>query len=549
MAQSMRALARVLRTALPAAGALSGGSVLHCTDDGPPRLDDQRALLEVGHDAAEAIDVDVSEVQQQRPPRSVSQCDLTIDDGAPRWEAVMPDLSIAARLAQDVTGLDTTNCAGLTEPAKKRLKPEAARPVDNAFLKELAGERAAREGRLAHSVSAPSASAFAGGFGGVDPNLDPELATALRNSMEDGHAAAGASEPVDTVAYADKDDYEECGAEEGEDDDDAPVFLKSTERDGTGPQAEIAATSRAFGPIRARAAVEVARELGFTRPHLDTPDEKLRENLRILNDGAAAKTKALLPGYFDELSGTGVVGAARDLPPDTLKKVKEKQTHWATLGSLGQLSEQMMGSWRRVLDALARSNRERVADGSHPFLAANRTWERRQNPATEDNAYARYYSAKKRIKAMIEAGDSLSPLQKALAEQFKKDDPDFIYGTAPSALSGPVQMVVDAKQLVESDARIQVLEEVSKPWGKGMRDIPNPRYEETKGATTAKQFIDAGFTRTDLAYDVNKGYVKVLQGEIPKKRKQDHSKRGYWTEQQKDAMAARYLKILDEYDS
>ena len=80
-------------------------------------------------------------------------------------------------------------------------------------------------------------------------------------------------------------------------------------------------------------------------------------------------------------------------------------------------------------------------------------------------------------------------------------------------------------------------------------DIPNRRYEETKGATTAKQFIDAGFNRTDLAYDVKKGFVKVLQGEIPKKRKQDHSKRGYWTEQQKDAMAARYLKILDEYDS
>ena len=118
-----------------------------------------------------------------------------------------------------------------------------------------------------------------------------------------------------------------------------------------------------------------------------------------------------------------------------------------------------------------------------------------------------------------------------------------------SAPSGPVELVIDAKQLVKSDAPIQVLEKVYTAWGAGMRDILNPRYEQTKGATTAKQFIDAGFTRTDLAYDVNKGYVKVLQGEIPKKRKQDHSKRGYWTEQQKDAMAARYLKILDEYQS
>ena len=86
MAQSMRALARVLRTALPAAGALSGGTVLHCTDDGPPRLDDQRALLKWGGHLSEAIDVDASEVQQQRPPQGLDQCDLTLDDGAPRWE-------------------------------------------------------------------------------------------------------------------------------------------------------------------------------------------------------------------------------------------------------------------------------------------------------------------------------------------------------------------------------------------------------------------------------------------------------------------------------
>ena len=135
-----------------------------------------------------------------------------------------------------------------------------------------------------------------------------------------------------------------------------------------------------------------------------------------------------------------------------------------------------------------------------------------------------------------------------MAEQFKKDDPDYIYGTAPSALSGPVQMVVDAKQLVESDARIQVLEEVSKPWGKGMRDVPNPRYEQTKGATTAKQFIDAGYKRGDLAYDIKKGFVKVL-GEIPKKAKLVYKDHVRLPAEQKDAMVARYLKIIEEHQS
>ena len=133
-----------------------------------------------------------------------------------------------------------------------------------------------------------------------------------------------------------------------------------------------------------------------------------------------------------------------------------------------------------------------------------------------------------------------------MAKQFKKDDPDFIYGTAPSAPSGPVQMVVDAKQLVESDAPIQVLEKVYRAWGAGMRDIPNPRYEETKGATTAKQFIDAGYKRGDLAYDIKKGFVKVL-GENPKRRKR--AQKGWSTAEQKDAMVTRYLEIIDKYQS
>ena len=104
-------------------------------------------------------------------------------------------------------------------------------------------------------------------------------------------------------------------------------------------------------------------------------------------------------------------------------------------------------------------------------------------------------------------------------------------------------MVVDTKQLVESDARIRVMEKVCKK--KGTLVVTNRRYEQTKGATTAKQFIDAGFNRTELAYDVNKGFVKVL-GEIPKRRKYATNR---LTEEQKDAMAARYLKIIEEHQS
>ena len=80
MARRIVALGGLLRRALPAAAALSGGTVLHCTDDGPPRLDDHRALLKGGHDAAEAIDLDASEVQQQRPPQDLRKCDLTVDE-------------------------------------------------------------------------------------------------------------------------------------------------------------------------------------------------------------------------------------------------------------------------------------------------------------------------------------------------------------------------------------------------------------------------------------------------------------------------------------
>ena len=84
---------------------------------------------------------------------------------------------------------------------------------------------------------------------------------------------AGASEPVDTVAYADKDDYEE--AEEGEDDDDHGVPQVDERREARRTrQVEIGRDVARSWTDQARAAVEVARELGFTRPHLDTPGRK-----------------------------------------------------------------------------------------------------------------------------------------------------------------------------------------------------------------------------------------------------------------------------------
>ena len=104
----------------------------------------------------------------------------------------------------------------------------------------------------------------------------------------------------------------------------------------------------------------------------------------------------------------------------------------------------MMQSFRKVLDALARSSRDRVADRSHNFLAANRNRESNGKSAYDfhddkDGAWTSYINNKQRIKARIEAGDALSPLQKALAEQFKKDDPDYIYGTAPIAPSDTLE--------------------------------------------------------------------------------------------------------------
>ena len=371
----------------------------------------------------------------------------------------------------------------------------------------------------------------------------------------------------DLCSLPDDDTYVECPVDFDSDDDNVPVGLEPAPLTQGGKHD---VTAPFFGTMNAFAAVVAADRLGVLEPGLDASEEQLEENCRRVEAEMVADTERKLPNYFENLAGNDVVGAARDLREETLKKVKEKQTHWMTLGSLGELSERAMQSYRNVIDALVRSSRDRVADGSHNFLgpdlqnrrvadgshnflAGNRKRENNGKPTAnphEDKkvAWKRYCSAKERIKALIDAGDALSPLQKALAEQFKKDDPDFIYGTAPSAPSGPVELVIDAKQLVKSDAPIQVLEKVYTAWGAGMRDILNPRYEQTKGATTAKQFISAGCKRGDLAYDVKKGFVKVL-GEIPKRRKQDHSKRGYWTEQQKDAMAARYLKILDEYQS
>ena len=305
-----------------------------------------------------------------------------------------------------------------------------------------------------------------------------------------------------------------------------------------------------FGTVNAFAAVVAADRLGVLEPGLGASYEQLEENCRRVEAEMGADTESVLPAYFENLAGNDVVGAARDLREETLKTVKEKQTNWMTLGRLGELPKHLMRSYRKLLDALhegaRRSNRERVADGSHNFLAANRKRERNGKSTAnfhedKDAAWTSYCNRKQRIKAMIDAGDALSPLQKALAKQFKKDDPGYIYGTAPS----PVEMVVDAKQLVESDAPIRVMEKVSKAVKKGTRVVTNRRYEQTKGATTAKQFINAGFKRGDLAYDIKKGFVKVLE-ETPYREKIVYKK---LTAEQKDAMAARYLKILDEYQS
>ena len=110
-------------------------------------------------------------------------------------------------------------------------------------------------------------------------------------------------------------------------------------------------------------------------------------------------------------------------------------------------------------------------------------------------------------------------------------------------------MVIDAKQLVKSDAPIQVMDKVYVACGPGM-DMPNPGTSRPR-APSAKQFISAGFKTGDLAYDVEKGFVKVL-GEIPKKAKQKHknTKRGSLRRRnRKPRWSRRYLKILDEYDS
>ena len=57
------------------------------------------------------------------------------------------------------------------------------------------------------AAPAGAAGAAGGEFGGVDPNIDPELATALRVSMEEQHArqdseALPAPEPLSTVSEA-----------------------------------------------------------------------------------------------------------------------------------------------------------------------------------------------------------------------------------------------------------------------------------------------------------------------------------------------------------
>ena len=70
--------------------------------------------------------------------------------------------------------------------------------------------------------------------------------------------------------------------------------------------------------------------------------------------------------------------------------------------------------------------------------------------------------------------------------------------------------------------------------------------EQTKDATTAKQFIGAGFKTEDLAYDIKKGFVEVL-GENPKRRKR--AQKGWSTAEQKDAMVTRYLEIIEEHQS
>ena len=98
---------------------------------------------------------------------------------------------------------------------------------------------------------------------------------------------------------------------------------------------------------------------------------------------------------------------------------------------------------------------------------------------------------------------------------------------------------------MESDARIRVMEKVCKGV-KGTLVVTNRRYEQTKGATTAKQFISAGFQIRDLSYDIKKGFVKVLE-EIPERRKLVFKDR--LTEEQKLAMAARYLEIIEEHQS
>ena len=82
-------------------------------------------------------------------------------------------------------------------------------------------------------------------------------------------------------------------------------------------------------------------------------------------------------------------------------------------------------------------------------------------------------------------------------------------------------------------------------YGEDDFDSP-PRDAKTKDATTAKQFIGAGFKTEDLAYDIKKGFVKVL-GENPKRRKR--AQKGWSTAEQKDAMVTRYLEIIEEHQS
>ena len=344
----------------------------------------------------------------------------------------------------------------------------------------------------------------------------------------------------DLCSLPDDDTYVERPVELDSDDDNVPVGLEPAPLTQGGKHD---VTAPFFGTVNAFAAVVAADRLGVLEPGLDASEEQLEENCRRVEAEMVADTESVLPAYFENLAGNDVVGAARDLREETLKKVKEKQTHWMTLGKLGKAPEHLMQAYRRVVDAVRAS----VVDGSHPFLAQNRKRER--GPAeggTPGTPWDQYRNCKNRIKAKIEAGDSLSPLHKALAEQFKKDDPDYIYGTGPSgaAPSGPVQMVVDTKQLVESDARIRVMEKVCKK--KGTLVVTNRRYEQTKGATTAKQFISAGCKIRDLSYDIKKGFVKVLE-EIPERRKLVYKDR--LTEEQKNAMAARYLEIIEEHQS